>query len=74
MAVALAQRRAGLEAESTYVETVTVAVQVRTVLMLAEYARRGPVVIRSGIRHGRYCTAVADAAAWIRSASPARKP
>jgi hypothetical protein len=36
--------------------------------MVAENAGRGPVVVRSGVRHGRQSTAVADACAMAERA------
>jgi hypothetical protein len=70
MAVALAQQRAGLKAESAQVEHAAVAVQMGTVLMFAKNARRGLVlvVICPGVSHGRHCTAVGEACAMAHRA------
>lgn len=71
MAVALAQQRARLKAEAPQAEPAAVAVQMRTVLMRAENASRGPFVIRPGVWHARHCTAVTDACAMAEAAGMA---
>jgi hypothetical protein len=57
MTVALAEQSASFKAEAAQIEPAAVAVYMRTVLMLAENASRGPVVIRPGVWHDHHCTA-----------------
>jgi hypothetical protein len=65
MAVAPAQHRGGLKAESAQVEHCAVAVQMGAVLVFAKNASRSLVlvVIRPGLSHGRHCTAGGEACA-----------